>query len=135
MPPRVPDLGEAELETLKTLWDGGPATVREVRQRLAQRGRKVAHTTVLTFLTRLEQKGCVRADKTGHAYRYRARVSRDRIVGSRVRETVKQLFDGAAAPLVLHLMEHESFSPDELAALQRHIDDLARQQEGRRPRR
>jgi len=136
MPPRAPELGEAELDTLKTLWEGGPATVREVRERLARRGRTVAHTTVLTFLSRLEQKGCVRADKSGHAYRYRARVTRERIVGSRVRDTVRQLFDGAAAPLVLHLIEHESFSPDELASLQRLIDDLARQQEeGRPPRR
>ena len=30
MPPREADLGEAELEVLKALWDDAPLTVREV---------------------------------------------------------------------------------------------------------
>ena len=36
------DLGEAELEVLKALWDAGPATVREVLNRLHGSGRRVA---------------------------------------------------------------------------------------------
>ena len=54
---RNPDLGDAELEVLKALWDRGPTTVREVMNILHEQGRQVAYTTVLTFLTRLEQKG------------------------------------------------------------------------------
>ena len=49
------ELGEAELQVLRALWDGGPATVREVLNHLHTQGRRVAYTTVLTFLTRLEQ--------------------------------------------------------------------------------
>ena len=55
MPPLESDLGTAELEVLRTLWDEGPCTVREAMNRLHARGRTVAYTTVLTFLTRLEQ--------------------------------------------------------------------------------
>jgi BlaI family transcriptional regulator, penicillinase repressor len=131
MPPRTPELGAAELEVLKALWSHGPATVHEVRDLLRQHGRKVAYTTVLTFLSRLEQKGCVRSDKTGRAYVYRAVVTHDRVIGSRVKEAMKQLFDGAAAPMVLHLIENEKFSSKELADLQKLIDDLARQKEKR----
>lgn len=132
---RPPELGAAELEVLKALWDHGPATVREVRDVLQNRGKKVAYTTVLTFLSRLEQKGCVRSDKSGHAYVYQAKVTRDRIIGSRIKDTIKQLFDGAAAPMVLHLIENEKFSPQEIAALQKLIDDLAQDQEGPAPKR
>lgn len=131
----APELGAAELEVLKALWDHGPATVREVRDVLQQRGKKVAYTTVLTFLTRLEQKDCVRSDKSGHAYIYHAKVSRDRIIGSRIKETMKQLFDGAAAPMVLHLIENEKFSAQELHELQKLIDDLAHDSEGDAPKR
>ncbi|MHC4092897.1 MAG: BlaI/MecI/CopY family transcriptional regulator, partial [Planctomycetota bacterium] len=64
MPGQAYDLGSAELEILKTLWEEGPVTVRSVMNALHRRGRRVAYTTVQTTLTRLEQKGCVKSDKS-----------------------------------------------------------------------
>jgi len=118
------DLSQAEFEVLKVLWDHAPATVREVMNELHARDRRVAYTTVLTFLTRLRQKGFVTTRKSGQAYVYKPKVSRERIVKSRLSDMIDQLFDGAAAPLVLQLMEQESFTPDEIARLRRLIDDL-----------
>ena len=118
------ELGEAELQVLKALWDAGPATVREVMNRLHASGRRVAYTTVLTFLTRLEQKGYVRSNKSDLAYVYRAVASRTQVTRSRLKAVMDALFDGEAAPLVLQLMKTERFSPDELAELQRHIEQL-----------
>jgi predicted transcriptional regulator len=118
------DLGEAELQVLRALWDGGPATVREVMNHLHANGRKVAYTTVLTFLSRLELKGFVRSDKSGQAYVYRAVVSRSQITRSRLKTMLDELFDGEAAPLVLQLMKTERFSSEELAELQKLIDRL-----------
>jgi len=119
------ELGAAELDVLKALWRGGPATVREVRERLHKKGRKVAYTTVLTFLTRLEKKACVRSDRSGFAYIYHAAVEQDRVIGSRLHEAVRQLFDGAAAPMVAHLMRTEKFTRSEIEELQRLVDSLA----------
>ena len=119
---RDSDLGEAELQVLRALWDGGPATVRDVLNLLHERGRKVAYTTVLTFLTRLEQKGFVKSDKSGQAYIYKSTVSRNQVTRSRLKVVMEQLFDGEAAPLVLQLMKTEKFSPEEIAQLQRLID-------------
>lgn len=118
------ELGEAEMEVLKALWENGPASVREVLTHLHKNGRRVAYTTVLTFLTRLEQKGFVNSDKSEQAYVYRATVSRDRVRRSRLKELVEQLYDGEAAPLVLQLIRTERFSPDEINQLQKLIDDL-----------
>jgi predicted transcriptional regulator len=124
MPQREYELGEAELQVLRALWDGGPATVREVLNHLHQRGRKVAYTTVLTFLTRLEQKGFVKSDKSGLAYVYRAAVTRNQVTRSRLKTMLDELFDGEAAPLVLQLMKTEKFSAEEIAELQKLIDQL-----------
>jgi predicted transcriptional regulator len=118
------DLGEAELQVLRALWDGGPATVREVMNHLHANGRKVAYTTVLTFLSRLELKGFVRSDRSGQAYIYRSVVSRSQITRSRLKTMLDELFDGEAAPLVLQLMKTERFSSEELAELQKLIDRL-----------
>jgi BlaI family penicillinase repressor len=118
------DLGAGELEVLKALWDVGPATVRAVLNHLHQSGRQVAYTTVQTVLTRLEQKGFVSSDKSELAYVYRARISRERISRSRLRALLEQLYDGAAGPLVLQLVENERLTPDELSQLQQLIERL-----------
>ncbi len=124
MAKRPVELGEAELAVMRALWDGGPQTVRDVMNRLHERGRRVAYTTVLTFLTRLEQKGVVASDKRDTAYVYRAKISRQSVSASRIRALVDQLYDGAAAPMLAHLIEHERFTPDEIATLRKLIDDL-----------
>lgn len=118
------DLGEAELEVLKTLWDHGTATVREVLSHLHQQGRRVAYTTVQTLLTRLEQKGYVRSDKSELAFVYRAKLTRDRVTRSRLKALVRQLYDGAAGPMVLQLIRTERFTRKEVAELQDLIDRL-----------
>ena len=118
------DLGEAELETLRVLWDRGACTVREVLEALHASGRKVAYTTVLTTLTRLEQKRFVASNKSGMAYVYQAKISRDSVVRTRVGSLVQQLFDGAPGSLVVQLMESERFTPEELAQFRALIDRL-----------
>ena len=124
MPQRQYDLGDAELGVLKALWDEGPATVREVLENLHRRGRNVAYTTVQTLLTRLEQKKYVAADKSGLAYVYRAKVSRERVTRSRLKALLAQLYDGATGPLVLQLIRTERLEPDEVEELHRLIDEL-----------
>lgn len=118
------DLGEAELAVLRILWEIAPATVRDVMNQLHARGKKVAYTTVLTFLSRLEQKGVVVSDKKDQAYVYRPRVSRESVSQSRVRALLDQLYDGAAGPMVLQLVEQAKFTSDELARLRQLIDEL-----------
>ena len=118
------DLGSAELEVLKVLWDAGPSTVRDVLNRLHDGGRRLAYTTVQTSLTRLEQKSFVRSDKSDLAHVFRARVTRDRVTRSRLRALVNQLYDGAAGPLVLQLVQSERLTAEEIEKLQGLIDEL-----------
>lgn len=117
-------LAAGELDVLKVLWDLGPAPVRGVMKALHKRGRRVAYTTVLTVLTRLEQKGFVASDRSEQAYVYRAKVTRERATGSWLRSMVRQWFDGAAAPMVLQLMQSEKFTAGEIAQLQELLDRL-----------
>ena len=137
MAPREAELGMAELEVLKTLWDHEPATVRQVLNHLHAQGRKLAYTTVLTYLTRLEQKGCVSSDKSGLAYVYRPKLSRAKVTKSRLRSLVEELYDGAAGPLVLQLMrEHEQkLSTAEITELQKLINQMDAKAKRSKPRR
>lgn len=124
MPPRDGDLSQAELEVLSALWDHGPATVREVMNHLHAAGRRIAYTTVLTFLTRLEQKGFATSDKSGLAYVYTPKVSRDRISKSRLKSVLETFYNGAPGALVLQLVREQRLSSEEIAELQQLIEKL-----------
>ncbi len=118
------ELGAAELDVLRALWDGGPGTVREVMAHLPTRRRKVAYTTVQTLLNRLEQKGYVKSDKSDIAHVFRAKLTRERVQRARLKSMVGQLYDGAVGAMALHLVKTQKLSRDELAALQKLIDEL-----------
>jgi predicted transcriptional regulator len=124
MAERLQDLGSAELEVLRALWEVGPATVREVLNHLHGRGRRVAYTTVQTLLTRLEQKRYVVSDKSDVAHVFRARVTRDRVTRTRLKTLLSQLYDGAAGPLVLQLVRTERLTTEEIEQLQKLIERL-----------
>ena len=48
---------ELELDILKVLWSESPLPVREVRERLAEAGRPLAHSSVITMLNIMHRKG------------------------------------------------------------------------------
>jgi BlaI family transcriptional regulator, penicillinase repressor len=116
-------LSEAEIEVLKALWDLGPSPVRAINRELAARGRRWAYTTVSTLLLRLTTKGCVESDSSAIPHLYRAVVSRDELVGRRLREAADELCDGSTVPLVLALVQGQRFSPEELARFQSLLDE------------
>lgn len=110
---QLPAIADAELVVLKALWDGGPATVREL---LARLGNDWAYTTVQTLVARLHEKGYLRADRRGMAHVFAAALERDEVAGRRVEELAGSLLDGAVAPLLLRLVESSKFSAAEIAA-------------------
>lgn len=60
---------------MRVLWDAGrPLNAAEVRDYLTSSGgvhqAPMAYTTVVTTLTRLQQKGALRRERRGRAYRY-----------------------------------------------------------------
>jgi predicted transcriptional regulator len=124
MAQREYELGDAELEVLKVLWTLKQGCVRDVLEELHRGGRNVAYTTVQTMLTRLEQKGVVASDRSGPAFVYKPRVSQHRFRQARVKSLMDQLFDGAAGPLVLQLLQTQKLRPDEVHELQKLIDRL-----------
>ncbi len=118
------ELGGAELDVLRALWDGGPGTVRDVMSHLPARRRSVAYTTVQTLLNRLQQKGYVTSDKSDLAHVFRAKLTRERVQKARLKAMVGQLYDGAVGAMALHLVKTQKLTHEELAELQRLIEEL-----------
>ena len=62
MPPDLYDVTDAELAVLQTLWEHGPATIRQLADILYPGGKAAQYGTVQKLLERLEGKTCVRRD-------------------------------------------------------------------------
>jgi BlaI family transcriptional regulator, penicillinase repressor len=118
-------LSDSERDVLKVLWDRGSATVREIKEVLAGRGRRWAYTTVATLLQRLIAKQYAVSDPTSVPHVYSASVSREELLERRLRDAADELCDGRAAPLVLALVQGVQLSPEELARLRRLLDEAA----------
>jgi predicted transcriptional regulator len=127
---RSPDLTAAELRVMKALWEVESGTVAEVRAALGRRGQELAYTTVMTLLGRLAGKGAVVVDKAREPFVYRAAHRRESVLRDRLREFVREVFDGEADSLVLNLVEDESLTRAELRAIEKRIAD-AEKKEGR----
>ena len=123
---RSPELTAAELRVMKALWEVGTGTVAEVRAALAKRGQDLAYTTVMTLLGRLATKRAVIADKTREPFVYRPVYRRESVLRDRLRDFVREVFDGQAGSLVLNLVEDESLSRAELRAIERKIAEAER---------
>jgi predicted transcriptional regulator len=122
----TPDLSPGELRVMKALWAVEQGSVADVRAELARRGQELAYTTVMTLLGRLATKGAVVVDKDREPFVYRAAHRRESVLRDRLREFVREVFDGNADSLVMNLVEAESLSPDELRAIERKITEAER---------
>ena len=119
----LPVLARQELALMKVIWRAGHATVREVYEALREE-RRVAYTTVMTTLNILESKGYLRKAPEGRAYRYHPTQPQRRVMTALVRDFVDRVFDGAATPLVAHLVTDTRLSKSERDALRRLIDEV-----------
>jgi BlaI family penicillinase repressor len=119
---RCPDMTPAELRVMKALWSLGRGSVADVRGELGKRGQALAYTTVMTLLGRLAAKNAVIVDKAREPFVYKAAHRRESVLRERLREFVRDVFDGQADSLVLNLVEDESLSRDELREIERRID-------------
>ena len=106
---------ETEFQMLKALWSLKHSTVAQLRERYNQlNGTSLAYTTVMTMLSRLAEKGAVKVDREREPFVYTAASKRQTVLRSRVKAFVKSVFDGQADELVLHLVESEALSAEDV---------------------
>ncbi len=112
-----------ELEILKLLWDRGPMTVALVRAELQRVvDASLAHTSVMTVMGTMFEKGYLRRSRQGNKYIYEAAVSRGATTQEMLRDLIGRAFDGAAASVALHLLRDSDLEPRQLKELQSLIE-------------
>jgi BlaI family penicillinase repressor len=113
---------ELELQFLKLLWEKSPQPVREIRDSLAQAGRDIAHTSVITTLNTMVKKRLLVRKKEGKAFLFAPHVTREQVSRSVLGDLVNRVFDGSAKAVLLGIFEHTDIDVDELKELRKAID-------------
>ncbi|MGQ2943450.1 MAG: BlaI/MecI/CopY family transcriptional regulator [Blastomonas fulva] len=116
-------ISDAEHAVMEVLWQRSPLTAADVAEALAD-ARDWTLQTVKTLLSRLANKGAVSYEQDGRRYLYSPILAREDYVGDESRRLVDRLFGGRAAPLIAHLAEHQKFTAEDLAEIERLIGEL-----------
>jgi predicted transcriptional regulator len=104
-----------EMDVMSVLWSLGSATVAEVKEKISD---PLAYTTVLSVLQTLEEKGYVRHEGEGRAYRYFPLVDWRTAGGSELRRIMRKVFKGSPELLLVQLVQDEALSPEQLRRIQ-----------------
>jgi predicted transcriptional regulator len=120
MTSRKPPLAGQELEIMKIIWQRDTATVRDVYEALLEK-RKIAYTTVMTMMNILEQKGYLKKTAHDRAYVYRAARPQKQVLGAMVKDFIDRVFNGSAEPLLMHLVEDQKLTENDLDDIRRMI--------------
>ena len=122
-------LGQLQRAVMEVVWRLGQASVHDVLQQLGRR-KKLAYTTVLTVMQKLEKAGWLEHHNEGKSYIYTPARSREEAGAGSVRGFLKRVFEGDAVAMFQHLIRESDLSDAELRELRAMIDEKRKE---RRP--
>lgn len=108
-------LSDAELYIMRRFWEHGPMGTDTLGQLVAPRGWKP--TTLLTFLSRLCQKGMLAVEKQGKSNLYRPLVSGEAYASDEGRVFLDELYGGSAQKFLAAMVDSRALSEKDLTEL------------------
>ena len=116
---------EAELAILHILWQTGPATVRQVHERLAE-NRDVGYTTTLKNMQNMAHKRLLHRDDTQRSHVYTAAIRQEDTQRVLLDRFLASAFGGSASRLVMQALGQQKTTPEELQQIKdliRHLEN------------
>jgi len=101
---------------MKTLWQAGPQSAREIHDRVSG-GTGWAYSTTRTVVERMLEKGLVAKTASHGLHVYAASISRAAGLARLVRDFAEQVLELKRAPVAALFAESEALTPEELADL------------------
>lgn len=111
-----------ELQILKILWQRAPLLARNVQAALAEAGKELAKTSVITTLNTMFDKKYLSRKKQGNMYLFSPRITEKQVADRVLEDVVDRVFDGSTAAVLLKLFDVKEVDADELRELRDVID-------------
>ena len=118
------DLTEAELAIMELLWERGQASIRQITDSLHRDPNPARYATVQKQLERMEAKQMVRRDRSLFVHVFIPAISREEMIGQRLRTVVDKLCGGSLVPLLSQLTRVRRLTARERKALRDLVDQL-----------
>ena len=112
---------DVELQILDVLWQRGPSTVRQVHDVLAAQ-RETGYSTTLKMIQVMREKGLVVRDESVRPQLYRTAESKRETQLQMLDDLSQKAFGGSAKKLVMRMLSAQRVSAEELAEMQRLIE-------------
>lgn len=117
-------LPDGELEIMQIIWQCEPPVSRSTIEEAVNRERKLAPSTILTFLTRLCDRGFLRVEHVGRKNLYTPLISRRDYLADESRRMLNRLFGGSLSAFAVSLSD-SGVTKDELDALRTLLEEDA----------
>ena len=117
-------LSDAELEIMKIVWaNRSEATLFPyIMDALAARGRPCQKNTLIVLLSRLMNKGYLRAKKTGRRNEYTPLISETAYQTAQTKNFLDRIYEGSVKGLVSNLIMGDLLSDEEYEALKKLLE-------------
>jgi len=120
-------ISDTEWRVMHVVWQWGPVGAAEVIDAvLPETG--WSHRTVRTLLNRLVEKGALAAELVDGRNIYRAKVAQPQCVRQESRSFLKKVFHGDAAGLLMHFVENEKMTAEQINELRALLDTKRKKQ-------
>ena len=118
-------ISDAELEIMKIVW-GNPEAVTwfsDIMNGLAARGKPCQKNTLIVLLSRLMNKGFLRARKTGRRNEYTALISETEYQTAQTKNFLDKIYEGNAKGLVSNLIMGDLLTGEEYEELKKLLEN------------
>ena len=120
---RIPKPTPAELDLLRTLWDLGPSTARQLHEAQQRDRPELGYANVLRLLQIMHGKGLLKRDESQRAHVYAAAQAQDSLQTKLLNDFIHKAFAGSGKALVLAALRGNRVSEEERAEIQRFLEE------------
>lgn len=114
---------DAELEIMKIIWaNGESARFAAIMDELASKGKTWQKNTVIMLLSRLMDKGYLKAKKLGRKNEYTALISETEYQTAQTKNLLDKVYEGNAKGLISNLIQSELLSLEEYEELKKLLE-------------
>ena len=116
-------MSEAEKQIMEIIWQAErPVTTAEILQRLPA-GNTWKQNTVITFLTRLMEKGIVKATRVGKANHYEPCLTEQEYRNFETRQFIHEVHKGSVLGLISALCDSGDLTKEDIEKLMKRLEE------------
>ncbi|MFR3142412.1 MAG: BlaI/MecI/CopY family transcriptional regulator [Lacrimispora saccharolytica] len=124
MKKRIQKLPDSELDVMIALWNGHLEMTRSEIEEFMNQKKKLAPTTILTLLSRLEKKNFVSVKKEGKANLYSALVTQEEYQQQEGKHVLEKLYDNSLKNFVATLYQGKQIDQNDIEELESFLQEL-----------